>query len=132
SSDDSRWMVLTEEGTSVGTPAYMAPEQVAGDAVDGRADLYALGILGYEMLAGLPPFHGRTGQRVLSAHLTETPQRIELRRPSVPVALARLVKQLLEKQPADRPQTADDVLEALDAMIITRDDSRRGHLGKGA
>src|SRR5262249_34458321 len=72
-------------GTSIGTPAYMAPEQAAGDpATDHRADLYALGIVGYEMLVGTPPFHGRAPQQLLAAQLTEPPPPIESRRYDVP------------------------------------------------
>ena len=105
---------LTQRGTSLGTPAYMAPEQAAGDAVDHRADLYALGVVMYEMLAGRPPFDDRTAQRLLAAHAVEAPEPIQRRRPQVPPAIAALVMQMLQKQPADRPRSADDVLRALD------------------
>src|SRR5204863_10114350 len=73
---------LTQLGTSIGTPAYMAPEQAAGDPdVDHRADIYAFGCLAYELLAGRPPFHGRSPQRVLSAHMSEMPQPVAELRP---------------------------------------------------
>ena len=79
----------------------MAPEQAAGDpATDHRADLYALGIVGYEMLVGTPPFHGRPPQQLLAAHLTEKPPPIGSRRYDVPAALNTLLMQLLEKEPA--------------------------------
>ena len=100
---------LTAAGTSLGTPAYIAPEQAAGDAVDHRADLYALGVVAYEMLAGRPPFEGRTAQQLLAAHATQPPEPIMRRRSAVPPALGALVMQLLEKNPADRPQSAEDV-----------------------
>jgi eukaryotic-like serine/threonine-protein kinase len=109
--------VLTASGLAIGTPSYMAPEQAAGDsAVDHRADLYALGVLAYEMLTGAPPFTGRTPQALLAAHATETPVPVGIRRPSVPPALEALVMQLLQKHPADRPQSADQVLRVLEPV----------------
>ncbi|HEX3866551.1 MAG TPA: protein kinase [Gemmatimonadaceae bacterium] len=106
---------ITLVGTSIGTPAYMAPEQAAGDPnTDHRADLYALGIVGYEMLVGTPPFQGRAPQQLLAAQLTETPPAIGTRRYDVPAALATLVMQLLEKDPNKRPKTAADITRALD------------------
>ncbi len=83
---------LTQVGTSIGTPAYMAPEQVAGERdVDHRADIYAWGCLAYELLAGEPPFVRDSTQRVLAAHLSETPVALSLRRADTPPSLARLV-----------------------------------------
>ena len=109
--------VLTALGTSVGTPAYMSPEQVAADPnVDHRADIYAVGVLGYELLAGRPPFVGDERQDVLSAHLAEAPTLVTLHRPDVPAPLAELVMQCLEKRPADRWQSADELVRRLDAL----------------
>ena len=106
---------ITIVGTSIGTPAYMAPEQAAGDpATDHRADLYALGIVGYEMLVGTPPFHGRAPQQLLAAQLTELPPPINTRRYDVPEALASLIMRLLEKEPDKRPRSAADVARALE------------------
>ncbi len=107
---------LTATGLALGTPSYMAPEQASGEQLDQRADLYALGVVAYEMLAGEPPFRGSTAQMVVSAHLTETPTDITKHRPSLPPALGALVMRCLAKHPADRPQTADEVLRALDLM----------------
>ncbi len=107
---------LTAVGTSLGTPAYMAPEQATGDVVDHRADLYALGVVGYEMLAGWAPFEGRTAQQLLAAHATETPEPITRRRASVPPRLAALIMRLLEKNPADRPQSAEELRRTLDEL----------------
>ncbi len=107
---------ITQLGTSVGTPQYMAPEQAAGDAVDHRADLYALGVVAYELLSGRPPFEGRSAQQLLAAHAVEAPEPLARRRPTVPDALAALVMHLLQKHPADRPQSADEVLHALDEI----------------
>ena len=110
---------LTGPGLVVGTPAYMAPEAAAGEAPDERADLYALGLIAYELLSGRHPFAGRSGSAMIAAHMTEVPEPLVRRRPSVPPALAALVAQLLEKRPADRPQSAADVLRALESIAIT-------------
>ncbi|MGH7656739.1 MAG: protein kinase domain-containing protein, partial [Gemmatimonadales bacterium] len=108
---------LTSLGMALGTPAYMAPEQAAGDPnVDHRADLYAVGILAYEMLCGRPPFIGGTPQAVLAAQVTQSPEPCTVHRPMVPPALTALVMSLLQKHPADRPQSADLVLAQLDAI----------------
>ena len=105
---------LTLPGMSLGTPTYMAPEQIAGDAdADHRADIYSLGVLAYEMLAGEPPFRG-SPQQLFAAHLAEAPVPIWERRPDIPRALAELVMECLRKQPAERPQTAGAIAEALD------------------
>ena len=106
---------MTGVGTSLGTPAYMAPEQAAADpSTDHRADLYALGIVAYEMLTGAPPFHGRTPQALLAAQLSEIPAPLTSRRYDVSVPLSTLVMQCLEKEPGKRPKSANDVLRALD------------------
>ena len=108
---------LTSMGIALGTPAYMAPEQASADpGVDHRADIYALGAMAYEMLTGLPPFSGRSAQATLAAHVVEAPDPVERRRPAVPPMLAALVMQCLAKRPADRPQSASDVLHVLDAI----------------
>ena len=108
---------LTTDGMVIGTPAYMAPEQALGDpATDHRADLYALGVVAYEVLTGAPPFTGPTPQALIAAHITEPPRPLAGRRPDVPPALAALVMRLLAKAPADRPQRADDVLRELEGL----------------
>ena len=104
---------LTSPGMSLGTPTYMAPEQIAGEDADHRADLYSLGVLGYEMLAGEPPFLG-SPQQLFAAHLTEAPVPLWERRPDTPRALAELVMECLNKQPENRPQDAGAIAEALD------------------
>ena len=110
----------TSLGVALGTPAYMAPEQAAADpTMDGRADLYALGAMTYEMLTGTAPFGGRSAQATLAAHARESATPVETRRTATPPALAMLVKQLLEKSPADRPQTAEAVLAVLDSITTT-------------
>ena len=106
---------MTGVGTSLGTPAYMAPEQAAADpSTDHRADLYALGIVAYEMLTGAPPFHGRSPQALLAAQLSEKPAPLTSRRYDVSGPLSMLIMQCLEKEPAKRPKNATDVLRALD------------------
>src|SRR5213595_1159338 len=108
---------LTSLGMALGTPAYMAPEQAAGDPrVDHRADLYAVGALGYELLAGRPPFSGLSPQGMLAAQVTATPDPVTQHRDSVPPALAALIMRCLAKHPADRPQSADEILGQLEAI----------------
>ncbi len=101
----------TAAGSIVGTPEYMAPEQLAGRPVDHRADIYALGICLYEALCGKRPFLGGFGELVVQ-HLTVEPAPLV----AVPAPVARLVRQLLEKDPERRPQTMADVVAALDAV----------------
>ncbi|MEO7996828.1 MAG: serine/threonine-protein kinase [Gemmatimonadaceae bacterium] len=110
---------ITETGISLGTPIYMAPEQVAADPnVDFRADLYALGIVGYEMLIGTPPFHGRTRQQVMTAQLTEKPPMVNHRRNDVSAALSNLISMCLEKEAENRPRSSSQVMRALDEPDI--------------
>ena len=110
---------LTIVGTSLGTPTYMAPEQAAGDpAADHRADLYAFGIMAYEMLAGVPPFRGLSPRHLLAAQLAEAPAPLATHRADIPAALEALVRRCLEKDPDDRPQTASDVVTALEDPAV--------------
>ncbi len=105
-------------GLVLGTPAYMAPEQAAADpAADHRADIYSLGALAYEMLAGRPVFSGAAPQAVLAAHVAEPPVPVSAHRPEVPAALEQLVMRCLEKTPADRWQSASELLAHLEAML---------------
>jgi serine/threonine protein kinase len=116
-SSDSGATGLTSLGVALGTPAYMAPEQAtANPQTDHRADIYALGAMAYELLTGLPPFAGRTPQAVLAAHVIEDPEPVERRRGAVPPMLAALVRECLAKRPADRPQTAAQVMHVLDSI----------------
>jgi serine/threonine-protein kinase len=108
---------LTQVGTSLGTPMYMAPEQAAGDpATDQRADLYALGGVAYEMLTGTAPFADREPHRLFAAHMNEKPVPIASRRPDCARPLAMLIMRCLEKEPADRPQTARELLTDLNRI----------------
>lgn len=109
---------LTELGMAVGTPGYMSPEQAAGDtAIDGRSDLYALAVIGFEMLTGAPPFTGPSPLAVMQAHLSETPAAVATRRPDVPRAVSEAIARALQKRPADRYQTATDFCDALGAAL---------------
>ena len=113
SEGDSR---LTATGMAIGTPAYMSPEQAAGEReIDGRSDLYSLGILGYQMLTGEPPFVAGSTPAMLVKHISERPIPVEQRRTDVPSDLARSVMMLLEKDPGDRFATASALVAALDS-----------------
>ena len=106
---------LTSAGMAVGTPAYMSPEQGAGETgLDGRSDLYSLGCVLYEMLAGEPPFTGATVHAVIRRHQLDPVPPIRTVRPMVPAGIADLVRDLLAKVPADRPATAAEVIRRLE------------------
>jgi serine/threonine-protein kinase len=106
---------LTATGMAIGTPAYMSPEQAAGERViDGRSDLYALGVVAYQMLAGEPPFSAASTPAMLVKHISEVPLPIAQRRADVPPDLARAVMLMLEKDPANRFPSAADLVKALD------------------
>ena len=95
----------------------MAPEQAAADPhTDHRADIYALGVLGYEILTGQPPFTAPSAQAVVAAHLAQAPTPLATMRPSVPPALATLIMRCLEKRPADRWQSAGELLHVLESF----------------
>jgi serine/threonine-protein kinase len=108
---------LTTAGVALGTPAYMAPEQATADPhLDGRVDIYAVGVLAYEMLTGQPPFHGLNPQQTLAAHVTQAPTAVGQRRPGLSPALEAVVMRCLAKRPADRFQTADELVAALEPL----------------
>ncbi|HET7506006.1 MAG TPA: protein kinase [Kofleriaceae bacterium] len=106
---------LTETGRPIGTPAYMAPEQAMGRAVDARTDLYALGVMLYRMTSGRVPFDAPTMGSMLLAHATQPPPPVRTLAPDTSPQLAELIMQLLEKEPAARPATAAEVVARLDA-----------------
>jgi serine/threonine-protein kinase len=106
---------LTETGVSIGTPAYMSPEQSVGDkSLDARTDIYSLGTVLYEMLAGETPFSAPTAQAMIARRITETPRPLQLVRETVPDAVAQAVARALAKAPADRFATAAEFARALD------------------
>ena len=109
---------LTQVGTSIGTPAYMAPEQSAGDPdTDHRADIYSFGCTAYELLAGQPPFTEKSPRKLLAAHMGETPRQVSELRPDTPSALAGLVMRCLAKEADDRPRQASDLVRELDSVV---------------
>jgi serine/threonine protein kinase len=113
--DDTTGTRLTATGVAIGTPAYMSPEQCTGDRqVDGRSDLYSLGVVTYAALVGTPPFAGSNTAALLVKHLTETPRPIREVRPDIPADLVAIINRLLQKNPADRFQDAAAVVKALD------------------
>ena len=132
---------LTTDGSSIGTLLYMAPEQIAADPdIDGRADIYALGATAYEMLTGVPPFAGLPARAMLAARMSSLPPAISTLRPDVPVELDDLVMSCLATDPANRPATAQDVVDSLERpgvvsgefARIARPRTRRGLAAIGA
>ena len=110
---------LTNVGMSLGTPAYMAPEQVAGDSkLDARTDLYALGAMAYEALCGRPVFARESVAAILRAHLTDAPDPPRTIKPGIPAALEEAVMRCLEKDPAARPQSANELLAILENPAV--------------
>jgi eukaryotic-like serine/threonine-protein kinase len=112
---------ITRAGMSLGTPAYMAPEQALGDpTTDYRADIYAWGVVAWELLGGEHPFARHTTmQALIAAHITEPAASLAKRRPELPDALARLVMRCMEKQPANRPSSATELLDAIQSVSMS-------------
>ena len=111
---------LTGTGIGLGTPGYMAPEQLAGERdVDARADIYAMGVVGYEMLAGHPPFPGLSAAKLLVAHMIETPESVTAHRDGAPPQLAHAVMRCLEKDPADRWQAVEELMPLLEDLVVS-------------
>jgi serine/threonine-protein kinase len=127
---------VTTAGSILGTPAYMAPEQVAGDTVDHRADIYAWGVVAFEVFTGHHPFGSRTARAVMAAHVAEHPDRLGERAPELPGPLVHVVEAALAKNPAERPASAAEILRTLDGVATrsgaTRVETRTWRLGWGA
>ena len=111
---------MTATGRAMGTPHYMSPEQAMGRLLDGRSDVYALGVLLYEMLAGDPPFDGADSYSVGYKHVHEAPTPIEVAAPGVPPGLAAIVMRCLAKAPDERYQRASDLADALLGFLVER------------
>jgi tRNA A-37 threonylcarbamoyl transferase component Bud32/TolB-like protein len=120
---------LTETGLAIGTPTYMSPEQAAAEPLDGRSDLYSLGSVLYEMLAGEPPYSAPSAQAVIAKRLMEPVPRVTSLRESVPPAVEQVLVRALAKAPADRFATAHEFARALDpsaaAWVAPADGRRR-------
>src|SRR5687768_5681056 len=112
---------LTQSGTVVGTPDYLSPEQARGETIDARSDLYALGLILYEMLTGTMPFQGGTISEILAQRMLRSPPPVTSLKPQTPAWLARLVDRLLRVQPGHRLQSADAVVRAIDTREVPRD-----------
>ena len=113
---DSR---LTATGMAIGTPAYMSPEQSAGESeIDGRSDLYSLGVVGYQMACGDLPFIAPNTPSMLVKHLSEIPVPVDQRRPDLPTDLSRVIMMMLEKDPANRFPDAQSVVVALSSGVM--------------
>lgn len=116
---------LTETGTVVGTPHYMSPEQARGQKINGRSDIYSLGIILYEMLVGVVPFSGDSPLSILNQQVNEPPPPLALVRDDLASATYQIVKTCLQKEPANRYQTAADLVAALDvALAVERGESQ--------
>ena len=112
---------LTQSGTVVGTPDYLSPEQARGDRVDERSDLYSLGLILYEMLAGKPAFSGSTMAEALAQRITRPPPPVDRYRPDTPRWIVRLVDRLLRPQPSHRFRNAAEVIAAIDQRKVPRE-----------
>jgi len=108
---------ITRSGAIVGTPSYMSPEQATGERVDHRSDIYSLGLVAFEMMAGRPPFVAKSAQALITQHLTQAPPPLRSLRPDCPELLAEVVERCLEKDPGERWATLEQMVEALEGRV---------------
>src|SRR4051794_2647482 len=124
---------LTAMGFALGTPSYMSPEQAAGQSnIDPRSDLYAVGVLGYEMLSGKPPFTGLTPQAILASQVTRAPAQLNQIQPDLPTPLVEIIMRALEKGPEQRWSSAEEMLSRLEQLSVIRGGRLRKPLLAGA
>ncbi len=109
---------LTGEGAPVGTPDYMSPEQVIGESVDGRSDLYSLGVILYQMITGTTPFQGETPMQIASQHLNVPPPSPHLLRPDLPIRAESVILRALAKQPSDRYANVQALAQAFRNALV--------------
>jgi serine/threonine-protein kinase len=107
---------LTEEGTTMGTPLYMSPEQAQGKTLDARSDIYSFGVMCYHMFAGQTPFRGKTAVEVALKHVNEIPRTLAALRPDLPPALLNLIDRMMSKDPGRRPQSGRDIIRELNQV----------------
>jgi eukaryotic-like serine/threonine-protein kinase len=113
---------LTESGVLMGTPTYMSPEQVGGGpAVDERSDIYSLGVVGFHLVTGRPPFSGNTPSEVMMQHVSSAPMPVRRINPSVPLALADAIERALEKSPDDRFPSVREMFEQVQGVTFFRE-----------
>jgi eukaryotic-like serine/threonine-protein kinase len=116
----------TQSGVSMGTPHYMPPEQAMGRPVDHRADIYALGVVLYQIFAGTLPFNGATAHEIVLKHVTEPPRSPSIHRPIVPAAMERIILDCLEKAPEQRPQSIGELSRRIEAAFAGEGDLPTG------
>jgi serine/threonine-protein kinase len=110
---DQQPLNLTQSGVTMGTPLYMAPEQVEGKTIDPRTDIYSFGVTCYHMMSGVPPFTGKTAFEVALAHVRDEPEPLQLLRPDLPEGFCDVIHKMMAKDPADRYQTCRELLKDL-------------------
>jgi serine/threonine protein kinase len=121
---------LTRTGSAVGTPFYMSPEQCAGEKLTGVSDQYSLGLVGYEMLTGTPPFEAGGIMQIMKAHLYDVPQAVEAIRTDCPRGLANVVMRMLEKEPADRWTSLEEAIRAIGAAPAEQEELLRTQMAE--
>ena len=121
---------VTQPGITMGTPLYMSPEQAQGRALDHRSDLYSLGVTFYHMLTGVPPFRAESAIALAMKHVNDTPVSPRVHRPEIPIELERLVLKLMAKNPAERFQSAAEMLAELARIRSTLQTTPNGIVGE--